>query len=229
MFMLCAGASAPFNVFVDVIFEDILSAPLSDEFKVNMRAQGKYGSRKFVAPAPGVVRQSIVLANTAVVPLFSRVLASPQDVRQRKRPWSKFMEVFVLPGAFMRQVPPSVVDTRTTLADILRGTFKDRASSSDDGPDSDPASCAVATGQQKVSKWKSKLAVVRMSMLLRAGVDADPSSADEEREKLVKGSECDPEAQAEQTSPFAFFVRGLGEQGSALSRAARAEFQQRWG
>jgi hypothetical protein len=214
---LCAASSAPYNVFVDVIFEDILTAPLANEFEISMKAQRLKGQKKqlklLAASNHGVVRKSIALANTAVSPMFSRVITTKKSLHKRKNQFSKFLEYFILPGAYMRQVPPSIVDARVTLSDILRDSFQD---------DHDNEDVEGGSTRQSTSKMNTRMTVMRMSMILKKSIEDD--SFPEAGKKVESSDERNLDMAA-----FSTFMSLLKEQGDGLAVDAKLEFQRRWG
>ena len=281
--VLSAAASAPFNVFVDFLFEDILAAPLAEEFSVNIKAQqnmqqslqATYRQHNHQHPHQhqhqhqqltehtlvrprGSVRQSIALANTATTPLFSQALpASDQQGNRRSRRRNKRVTVLLsaltVPDASIRQLPPSVIDARTTLEEILQGTFQPRRALS-----VEDLAAQRQRSVQAVNKMKSRMTVVRMSMLFGKGavgvkpppssrpvpfednLDSDPNSdrGSDSDSGLASGSESDDEEKGKgkgqgqskvSVSPFTAFVRQLAAQYAGLGVEAQREFQQRWG
>lgn len=218
--MLCAACSAPFNVFIDVLFEDILCAPLAEEFKFNMKAQGLKGNIKqlklLAANGGGVVRQSIAMTNTAIVPMFARAPISAESLLGKKSLMTRCLECLVVPGAFMRQAPPSVLDARATLAGIIRDSFQGDDMENDD--DANPV--------QSVSKLKSRLTVVRMSVIFGKSIDAESTSP-----HAPQGESGGPDAPEGRgpSSSYSAFTCSLEKQGKALGDIPKVDFHARWG
>jgi len=210
--VLSAATSAPFNVFVDVLFEDILSAPLVEECNISMKIQNvknKKQLKRLTAIAGRITRKSIALTNTAIVPMFSRAIITPKSQLKRNYVISKCLNALVLPNAFMRQVPPAVTDARALLADILRDDFQD---------------VTLEEEQQlkPVSKVKSRMTVVRMSMLFKKAVDVEPPESE-------SGKEEGDDPENKQASQFTEFLHVLAAQGDGLVPERKMEFEDRWG
>jgi hypothetical protein len=233
--VLSAAASAPFNVFVDILFEDILSAPLADEFRVNIKAQHMSmrsmdtHKQHLYTHAPvkprNMVRSSAALANTATTPVFTLALPTPPalEMKRTKRLSSTVMNSLVVPNASIRLFPPSVIDARATLAEALLGSFQDRSALSLTDEAVVPA----------ISKMKSRMTVVRMSMLLKKSlvdIEPPPSSPPPHRDDhLLEQTPDIGEEESGQISPYSAFIRELGRQHEGLGEEARLEMQERWG
>ena len=140
--VLIAAATGPINMLVDFLFEDVISAPLADEYKVAARSREfrQRVGRRFSAmgsAARDAVRNSISLARNSISP----IVASSINQNTVQHPTSRFsfsrlastiLEQFAVPDATLRKVPPAVVSSHSSTAAVLQGVFGDQYQSNVD-------------------------------------------------------------------------------------------------
>ena len=138
--VLIAVGTGPINMVVDFLFEDIISAPLEDEYKAAAKSneiQNIIG-RRFSAigtAARVALRNSISAARksiTAVAGVSPSTTAPSQHERKYSlaRLSSTLLEQFTVPDASTRRVPPSVLSSHSSTAAVLKGALKTRHQSS---------------------------------------------------------------------------------------------------
>lgn len=124
----------------------------------------------------GSVRHSIALGNTTTTPLFVQalptttatsssgsVVLSPDSTHRNQR-FSRLLSYLVVPNAFIRHVPPSIIASREALVETLYESFQQRHTLSVDNM------CSYQRPVQPVRKMKTRMTVVRMSMMFGKGV-----------------------------------------------------------
>ena len=133
--VLIAGATGPINMLVDFLFEDVISAPLADEYKAAARSREfrQRVGRRLSAMGPAVreaIRSTLSVARNSTFP----VIASSTDHSSvgHLAPKSSFfkltstiLELFAVPDATIRKVPPSVISSHSSTAAVLKGVFGD--------------------------------------------------------------------------------------------------------
>ena len=87
--VLIACATAPINMFVDFLFEDIISAPTADEYKVDLQShqlRQRLGRRMsaVAASARGAIRNSISIASNRIAPPHSTILSDVLDLHRAR-------------------------------------------------------------------------------------------------------------------------------------------------
>ena len=133
--VLIAAATGPINMFVDFLFDDVIAAPLADEYKAAVKSrqfQQRVGRRlsAMSTAARNAIRESVFLAKNAISP---SVDSTKRSVVQRhaskstlSRLTSSIFEQFAVPDATVRKVPPSVVSTHSSTVAVLKGFFGDQ-------------------------------------------------------------------------------------------------------
>ena len=138
--VLIAVGTGPINMVVDFLFEDIISAPLEDEYKAAAKSneiQNIIG-RRFSAigtAARGALRNSISAARksiSAAAGLIPSTTVPSQHERKLSlaRLSSTLLEQFTVPDASTRRVPPSVLTSHSSTAAVLKGALKTQHQSS---------------------------------------------------------------------------------------------------
>lgn len=116
-------------MFVDFLFQDIISAPSADEYKVELQARQsrqRFGRR--LANLGGAVRDSISLASNTIAPLLPIVKIRKKQLLPQQlfsRMSSNIMEHFTVKDATIRTVPPTVVRSYALTSMILKNMFAD--------------------------------------------------------------------------------------------------------
>lgn len=137
--VLIACATAPINMLVDFLFHDIISAPLADEFKVELQnrlLKQRVGDRVAqVRQATGdVVRQSISLARGAFsIGPSSEVHPEREKLRRSfsARMSSTVIDTFAVPDAMTRKLPPAVVRSHVSTSFVLKDVFESQRARSE--------------------------------------------------------------------------------------------------
>ena len=116
--MLIACATAPINVTVDFLFENVIYAPLADHYKVNSKSQSRIGRRVSVLA---------MKARDAIHNSVSTMVPSAQK-KKGKRPLlrklsASFVEHFTLSEATARQLPQSLVRSHACACQALNSVF----------------------------------------------------------------------------------------------------------
>lgn len=112
---------APVNMVVDFLFQDIIEAPLADEFKVQVQAQEV---RRRVGG-----KISTVAAHAKEILINSTILENPKpnDIDNKisiARSMS-FMEHFTVADATSRRFPPALIQSYVSTSMLLNGAFGD--------------------------------------------------------------------------------------------------------
>ena len=205
--VLIACATAPINMLVDFLFQDIISAPTADEYKVDVQSRQlrqRLGRRMsaVAANARGAIRNSISIASNRIAPVLPvarRTLGARLSTR--------VSSTFTVPEATTRQLPPSVVRSYASTSMILKNVFEEQ----DAG--------ASRTRQ-------SIIAPVRMSLLLATNTNEDGEEENDSSlyDSVERGEMGDGEAVS-----FDSFYAMLHKQSEHLTGQAKSEFQERWG
>jgi hypothetical protein len=130
--VLIACATAPINMLVDFLFHDIISAPLADEYKVELQTRKlkqRVGDRMSqVRQRTGkVLRETLTLARGAFSVAPSTHSHPKRGELKRSlssRLSSNIMDTFTVPDATTRNVPPAVVNSYISTAYVLKDAFE---------------------------------------------------------------------------------------------------------
>jgi hypothetical protein len=128
--VLLACATAPINMLVDFLFEDIILAPSADEYKVElqsrqMRARFGRQAASLAATTRGVIRKSISMARNSLALMLPVSMQASKSKKLPSRLSSTVMEHFTVPDASIRTLPPSVVRSYASTSMILKDVFGD--------------------------------------------------------------------------------------------------------
>ena len=127
--VLIAAATGPINMLVDFLFEDVISAPLADEYKAAARSREfrQRVGRRLSAMGPAVreaIRSTLPVARNSISPDHSSVgHLTPKSSFSKLT--STILEQFAVPDATIRKVPPSVISSHSSTAAVLKGVFGD--------------------------------------------------------------------------------------------------------
>ena len=128
--VLIACATAPINMLVDFLFQDIISAPSADEYKVEVQSRAmrqQLGRRisETVTGVSGAVRRTVMATrntlsrNRGGVPLPKRVLKRSISSRMS----SSVLDTFAVPNTATRKVSLSALKSHASAAVVLKGAF----------------------------------------------------------------------------------------------------------
>lgn len=210
--VLIACATAPINMVIDFLFEDIISAPLADEYKVELQSRQlrqRMGRRlsQVGATARGAIRNSISVARNAISP----VTASAPSKLERSfsgRVKESVLERFTVPDATTRKLPPSVVQSYASTSMMLKDVFD----------------------QHKAKSFHRSLKNTPAYMLHGTDTDRDTAHArDQQDEASLYDSAERGEMVENKATSFRSFYAMLSAQCEHLHGAERIEFQERWG
>ena len=201
--VLIACATAPINMLVDFLFQDIISAPTADEYKVDLESRQlrqRLGRRMsaVAANARGAIRNSISIASnriTPILPVARRTLSARLSTR--------VSSTFTVPEATTRQLPPSVVRSYASTSMMLKNVFDQQESG--------------ASGTRR-----SIIAPVRMSVLLATNINEEGENESSVYDSVERGDMSD-------ATSFDSFYAMLHKQWEHLTGQAKSEFQERWG
>ena len=204
--VLIACATAPINMLVDFLFQDIISAPTADEYKVDLESRQlrqRLGRRMsaVAANARGAIRNSISIASnriTPILPVARRTLSARLSTR--------VSSTFTVPEATTRQLPPSVVRSYASTSMMLKNVFERQES-------------GASNTRQSI------IAPVRMSVLLATHTNEE----DGENESSVYDSVERGDMRDDDAASVDSFYAMIHKQCEHLTGQAKKEFQERWG
>ena len=206
MGVLISCATAPINMLVGFLFENIISAPSADEYKVEqqdrqLRESAGGPASTMAARGLGAIRNSISIARHAIAPILPVSMQQTQGSRKlSSRVSLLFMEHFTVPDATTRALPEEVIQSYAATSMILKDAF--------------------APKEPKAVTRTSIIVPRRVSALLATDTDDEYSLFDTaERGEMNDASE----------TSFNSFYAMLRKQDEYLSGEARADFQERWG
>ena len=131
--VLIACATAPINMLVDFLFQDIISAPSADEYKVELQARKlrqRVGRRlsTVAANARGALRNSISVARNTVAPILPTARtglgSSPRPSFRRRFSSKHLLNQFTVPDTTIIKVPPAVMQSYASTSMILKDVFE---------------------------------------------------------------------------------------------------------
>ena len=137
--VLIAAATGPINMLVDFLFEDIIAAPLADEYKAAAKSRlfQQRAGRRFSAmniAAREAIRKSVFLARNSISPFVASTKSGVAQHHTSKSAFSRLtsgiLEQFAVPDTTLRKVPPAVVSTHSSTVAALKGVFGDQIESS---------------------------------------------------------------------------------------------------
>ena len=202
--VLIAAATGPINMLVDFLFEDVISAPLADEYKAAARSREfrQRVGRRLSAMGPAVreaIRSTLPVARNSISPEHSSVghLAPKSSFSKLT---STILEQFAVPDATIRKVPPSVISSHSSTAAVLKGVFGDHDQSLTD-------SCLPQS-----NSMDHELDEINM--------DASHVQCDS-MERGGRGGSC--------SRGIADFTTEVLQQYDQLNEYSRREFRERWG
>eukprot|EP00603_Paraphysomonas_imperforata_P009834 CAMPEP_0114468378 /NCGR_PEP_ID=MMETSP0104-20121206/10145_1 /TAXON_ID=37642 ORGANISM="Paraphysomonas imperforata, Strain PA2" /NCGR_SAMPLE_ID=MMETSP0104 /ASSEMBLY_ACC=CAM_ASM_000202 /LENGTH=988 /DNA_ID=CAMNT_0001641949 /DNA_START=315 /DNA_END=3278 /DNA_ORIENTATION=- len=227
--ILIATAQAPINILVDQLFEGILSAPLADDFKVEVQA--RHSRRQFgqkashaAAAVRGAVRNSISLARNSISVLSNSNQAEPINpqavrpglLRRRSSLTNRLHEMVVLPNVSTRSFPPSVVSSHALTAVVIDKAFDEiRAESR-------------KQMEQSVEKTERlEISTPKVEAISLGGTIADEK--DDVSYEALENGEIERHRNTEVLSSFSSFKTMLLEQYEQLSDHAKMIFVEHWG
>jgi hypothetical protein len=208
--VLIACATAPVNMLVDFLFQDIISAPSADEYKVELQSRQirqRFGRRisTVASHARGAIRNSISMARSGIAPVLGGSNSPSHGSKKRSlsaRVSSNILQRFTVAEASTRQFPPSVVQSYASTSMILKGVFDHQESTSD--------------------TRTSVIVPTSMSRLLRTDIDShDEASPYDSAER--------GQSETENLVSIDSFFSMLQEQCELLQGPARKDFEERWG
>lgn len=192
-------------MIVDYLFQDIISAPLADEYNAEVQSlqRRRQVGQGLATTARRAVRNSISFTNNA----FSIVPHETASHRQGKeataikrstlyRMSSSLKDQFTVADASSRHVPPSVVQSYTSTSNVLKGAFSGDYENGDSVSD--------------YGRWTND-----------GRVRSNSNSAHDSAER--------GELECVDTSSFESFYVLLLEQCKLLDGPAKVEFEKRWG
>ena len=211
--VLIACATAPINMVVDFLFQDIISAPSADEYKVELQSRQlrqRIGRRMsaVAANARGAIRNSISIASNQIAPVLP--VSRPTSLRMRwSSPHGSVTKQFTVPDVTTRRLPPSVTRSYASTSMILKDMFEHKV------PPSESRRCVVAP--------------VRRSVLLAAGDSRAEGEEEENESSLYDSVERGGMGDHGDTASFNSFYAMLCKQCENLNGDSKSEFQERWG
>ena len=197
--MLVACATAPINLCVDFLFDDVITAPLADDYKVDMQARevrDRLGRRLSAASEAvrDIIRNSISAAAGTSSALST---SSPPQRSTFNRMSSAVMKRFTIRDAASRQLPPAIVQAHAATNMVLKDTFKKRSLNVDAHSKLNTQVEVASTSEPNVGDEKSPYDFAEKGALLSDEYDG--------------------------------FYSLLYKQCEELSGASKEEFQERWG
>lgn len=214
--VLIACATAPTNMLIDFLFDDIILAPSADEYKVeqqNRELRQSLGQRMYQAAenTRGAIRNSISRARNNVAPMLP--VSRPTTLRRRmssRSMSSVVMESFTVPDATTMKLPPSIMQSHASTSMILKDIFERKEPQSE--------------------TRRSIIAPVRMSVLLARDTNEDEEEHMTGSDSFVYDSVERGDMRDDNAIPsFESFQAELHKQNEQLSAVAKREFQKRWG
>ena len=207
--VLIACATAPINMLVDFLFQDIISAPSADEYKVELQSRQsrqRFGRRLATVAANmrASVRNSISVASSAIAPILPLAnlrTASPKSLFSRIS--SRVIEHFTVKDASIRMMPPNVVQSYALTSLVLKDVF-----------DKETTNSAHSETRDKPSGVPRTLVV--------------DSTTDENRLSLYDTVERGEMSDRHFICYDDFYAK-LYTQNRQLSGVEQIEFQERWG
>jgi hypothetical protein len=191
---------------IDFLFQDIISAPTADEYKVELRARQvreRFGSNvaRVVENASGAVQNSVSIARNRISPALPVSRPVP---RESSISWRDSIKERFVANVTTRSVPPGVVASYASTTMMLTNSFADKV----------PASAAR----------RSMITPISVSTLL-----ATDTSENEEFSLYDSVERGDMDAGVDDGSSLGAFFAMLYKQCAFLNGPAKTEFQERWG